>query len=243
MKNKTEEELYNCIERFEIEEYCAQNGIEPRIDRTNFENVYTRNKVRNIVIPFIKKELMKVHGAVITPELTGSDQSTEDRVGKYLINDFIELYNRLDEIIERSVFMIRGTTTQFIFKLPNEVVISDITYVMVTFWQKGNKGTSLAPLPIIKHFSNNENGELSISSPDDPHKLIVVLTSEETARFTDKLKARVQLKVVANGVVYGTYQSAITIYPMHDGMAGGDVDSEVPTGDGWIVLDGDQIVE
>ena len=31
-------------------------GIEPRIDRTNFENVYTRNKVRNIVIPFIKKE-------------------------------------------------------------------------------------------------------------------------------------------------------------------------------------------
>lgn len=39
--------------------------------------------------PFIKKELMKVHGAVITPELTGSDQSTEDRVGKYLINDFM----------------------------------------------------------------------------------------------------------------------------------------------------------
>ena len=47
--------LIEC-ERFEIEEYCAQNGIEPRIDRTNFENVYTRNKVRNIVIPFIKEE-------------------------------------------------------------------------------------------------------------------------------------------------------------------------------------------
>lgn len=47
--------LIEC-ERFEIEEYCAQNNIEPRIDRTNFENVYTRNKVRNIVIPFIKQE-------------------------------------------------------------------------------------------------------------------------------------------------------------------------------------------
>ena len=53
--NKYIRPLIEC-ERFEIEEYCAQNGIEPRIDRTNFENVYTRNKVRNIVIPFIKKE-------------------------------------------------------------------------------------------------------------------------------------------------------------------------------------------
>ena len=53
--NKYIRPLIEC-ERFEIEEYCAQNGIEPRIDRTNFENVYTRNKVRNIVIPFIKEE-------------------------------------------------------------------------------------------------------------------------------------------------------------------------------------------
>ena len=53
--NKYIRPLIEC-ERFEIEEYCAKNGIEPRIDRTNFENLYTRNKVRNIVIPFIKEE-------------------------------------------------------------------------------------------------------------------------------------------------------------------------------------------
>ena len=53
--NKYIRPLIEC-ERFEIEEYCAQNGIEPRIDRTNFENFYTRNKVRNIVIPYIKQE-------------------------------------------------------------------------------------------------------------------------------------------------------------------------------------------
>lgn len=47
--------LIEC-ERIEIEEYCKQREIEPRIDRTNFENVYTRNKIRNIVIPFIKQE-------------------------------------------------------------------------------------------------------------------------------------------------------------------------------------------
>lgn len=44
------------IDRKEIEEYCTYNKLEPRIDKTNFENMYTRNKVRNIIIPYIKEE-------------------------------------------------------------------------------------------------------------------------------------------------------------------------------------------
>ena len=47
--------LLNCT-RNQIEEYCKQNKLNPRIDKTNFENKYTRNKIRNVVIPYIKKE-------------------------------------------------------------------------------------------------------------------------------------------------------------------------------------------
>lgn len=43
------------ISREEIEEYCEINKLNPRIDKTNFENIYTRNKVRNMLIPYIKK--------------------------------------------------------------------------------------------------------------------------------------------------------------------------------------------
>ena len=43
-------------EREKIEEYCKQNNLNPRIDSTNNDNTYTRNKVRNIVIPYIKNE-------------------------------------------------------------------------------------------------------------------------------------------------------------------------------------------
>ena len=53
--NKYIRPLIEC-ERTEIEKYCEKNGINARIDKTNFENVYTRNKVRNIVIPYIKEE-------------------------------------------------------------------------------------------------------------------------------------------------------------------------------------------
>lgn len=44
------------ISRSEIEEYCMQNNLNPRHDKTNDENIYTRNKVRNILIPLIEKE-------------------------------------------------------------------------------------------------------------------------------------------------------------------------------------------
>ena len=47
--------LIDC-ERTEIEKYCEENNLNPRIDKTNFKNDYTRNKIRNIVIPYIKQE-------------------------------------------------------------------------------------------------------------------------------------------------------------------------------------------
>lgn len=46
--------LIECT-RPEIEEYCENEKLEPRIDKTNSENIYTRNKVRNMLIPFIEE--------------------------------------------------------------------------------------------------------------------------------------------------------------------------------------------
>lgn len=45
------------IERTEIEKYCEEQKINPRIDESNQDNTYTRNKIRNIAIPYIEKEL------------------------------------------------------------------------------------------------------------------------------------------------------------------------------------------
>lgn len=53
--NKFIRPLIEC-ERSEIEQYCEKYELNPRIDKTNFENEYTRNKIRNIVIPYIKQE-------------------------------------------------------------------------------------------------------------------------------------------------------------------------------------------
>lgn len=46
-----------ACERKQIEQYCEEQQLEPRIDQTNFENIYQRNKIRNQVIPYIQKEI------------------------------------------------------------------------------------------------------------------------------------------------------------------------------------------
>lgn len=43
-------------ERQEIEKYCKEQNLDPRIDKTNFESIYNRNKIRNEIIPYLKKE-------------------------------------------------------------------------------------------------------------------------------------------------------------------------------------------
>ena len=47
--------LIEC-ERKEIEQYCKQQNLQPKIDQSNFQNIYQRNKIRNVVIPYIQKE-------------------------------------------------------------------------------------------------------------------------------------------------------------------------------------------
>ena len=47
--------LLSC-NRTEIEEYCNKEALNPKFDESNKENNYTRNKIRNLLIPYIQKE-------------------------------------------------------------------------------------------------------------------------------------------------------------------------------------------
>ena len=53
--NKYIRPIIEC-ERDEIEKYCEEKELNPRIDKTNFINDCTRNKIRNVVLPYIKQE-------------------------------------------------------------------------------------------------------------------------------------------------------------------------------------------
>ena len=111
--------------------------------------------------------------------------------------------------------MIRGTTAQFKFNMPYP--ISDLLWVTVKFWQPGNPGTDIAPLPITKKLTNDDLSQLK--------EVVITLSPMETARFSDKLKARVQLRAkTTNGSILGCKEQFITVYPINDDIITDDPD-------------------
>lgn len=53
------------VTREEIEAYCKENKLDPRIDLTNLEPVYTRNKIRLELIPYLKENFnSNIEGAL-----------------------------------------------------------------------------------------------------------------------------------------------------------------------------------
>ena len=76
--------------REEIEKYCEDENLNPRHDESNDENVYTRNKIRNIVIPYIKEEF----NPNILETITRLSEITKDDLN-YLDNQTKEAYNEM----------------------------------------------------------------------------------------------------------------------------------------------------
>ena len=52
--NKFIRPIILCTRR-EIENYCEENNLNPKYDQSNKENIYTRNKIRNLLIPYIEE--------------------------------------------------------------------------------------------------------------------------------------------------------------------------------------------
>ena len=107
------------IERAEIEQYCEENKLEPRIDKSNFENIYTRNKIRNIVIPYIQQEFnpniietVTRLSEIITEEnqllIKLTEQAYSETVkqeNEYEIVLDLKKFNNLEKVIKKRIIL------------------------------------------------------------------------------------------------------------------------------------------
>lgn len=107
------------IERGKIERYCEENQLEPCIDKSNFENKYTRNKIRNVVIPYIKQEFnpnivetITRLSEIITDENQYLVKQTEKTYKEILIEEQenqtklkLKEFNKLDKVIKNRIIL------------------------------------------------------------------------------------------------------------------------------------------
>lgn len=127
--------------------------------------------------------------------------------------------------------MIRGTTAQFKFKIP--YTKSELSWVTIKFWQPNNPSELL---PITKSLEHCDG-------PEDSTELYVSLTAEETSRFLEKYKAKVQLRAQSkDGTIFGCSPKLISVYPMRDDII--DANPELPpeNDEGWVIFDGKPII-
>lgn len=117
--NKFIRPLIEC-QREKIEEYCEKNNLNPRIDESNQENDYTRNKIRNICIPYLKTEFnpniitsLNRLGQIAKEETEFLEMMVEEKYNdiliKEVIGDKIELdlkkFNELHDVIKKRIVL------------------------------------------------------------------------------------------------------------------------------------------
>lgn len=163
--------LIEC-EREEIEEYCEKENLNPRIDKTNFENIYTRNKIRNIVIPFIKKEF---NPNIIETINRLSDLVTEEEIyiEKQVEKEYKEIL--IEEDLEKRTIILDLKK----FNNEEKVIKSRLILYTITRIFGSSKGIEKIHIEDIIKLCNNNVGNKYLT----PNKNIKVLTKNSKIYF------------------------------------------------------------
>lgn len=158
------------IDRQEIEDYCRKQNLDPRIDKSNFENIYTRNKVRNIIIPYIKEEF---NPNIIETITRLSDVIVDE--DRFLNNLTKEVYGKLlEEKQEKEICLNLKEFNKQDKVIKNRIILYTITELMGS--SKGIEKIHIED--IIKLCANNIGNKFLL-----PNKNLKVLIKNKKIYF------------------------------------------------------------
>ena len=124
-----------CIGRDEIEKYCEEKSLTTMIDKTNFETVYTRNKVRNLVIPMLKEinpdiiESLNRFSEIVRDEEEFIEEYVKEIYNKIVIHNEDELYIEKNEFLELKVGLKRRILRMAIYEFNKR--LKDVSFKTV----------------------------------------------------------------------------------------------------------------
>lgn len=93
------------VDRKNIEKYCDEFKLNPRIDKTNLENIYTRNKIRLDLIPYIEENFnsnLKTNISrlcnMLYEDSNYINKNSKEYFDKIKIEDDIKIKFKIDDI-------------------------------------------------------------------------------------------------------------------------------------------------
>lgn len=164
--------------REEIEKYCEENKLNPKYDKTNKENIYTRNKIRNLLIPYIQKEF---NPNIINTLNRLSEISNEEN--KYFEKIVTNTYNEI--LIKENINSNQSNIELDLkkFNLLENVIKSRIILYTINKLLGNNQGIEKTNIKdIIKLCKNNIGNKFLI-----PNKKIKILVKNKKIFFISNM--------------------------------------------------------
>lgn len=117
--NKYIRPIIEC-ERTQIEKYCELYKLNPKFDESNKENIYTRNKIRNLLIPYLQEqynpniiETINRLSELAKNENDYLDKQAQEHFFNILIDDTndkivlnLKQFNKLEDVIKSRIILL-----------------------------------------------------------------------------------------------------------------------------------------
>ena len=145
----------------ELVNYCHKNMISYAVDKSNFSDVYTRNRYRKVVLPFLKNEDKEIHKKYLkfSKILSEADEFIEEEalkaISKVVSDD--KLY--IDKYLEINKFLKRIVLERFIssFYQDDLILINDRHLELIKKLITSKKSNAKVNLPndviVVKNYN------------------------------------------------------------------------------------------
>ena len=138
-----------CLSREEVEKYIELKNLSPRIDKTNFEKIYNRNKIRLDILPYMKENFNEdiIHTLNRMSLLLQKDN-------EFLENLSLNLYNKY--CIEYDDYFI---IKKEIFK-EEEPIVNRVLRRAITRYSKSNYDFEMKHINEIFYLAKKHSGKV-----------------------------------------------------------------------------------
>ena len=194
------------VTKQQLLEYVEKNNIKYAIDQSNNKSVYTRNRYRMNILPFLKEENNNIHIKYLkfSEQLIKYENYINKEVVRIIpeviINDKlnIEKFNKLDIVIQEEIIRYM---LEYTYK--NDIsIICDSHINQILMLLESTKPNAYVNLPngirVVKEYNelyidnlNSENCDFKILLEDniliDDNKIEIVEESDDTSNYTIKL--------------------------------------------------------
>ena len=145
----------------ELLDYCHKNRVPYAIDKSNFSDVYTRNRYRKEVLPFLKSEDKDIHKKYLkfSNVLSDADLFIEEEASKAISKVIKDNKLYIDKYLEINKFLKRIILERFIssFYQDDLILINDKHMDLIDGLINSKKSNAIVNLPndveVVKNYN------------------------------------------------------------------------------------------